>query len=178
MMKNYAREYGEAMYELAHAKGVEEKVFNDFGEVVKVISSSPDYLRLLSNPRLSSSERADAVGKVFGGKIDGYLLNMLKIFAEKRMCSLIPKCYGEYKNIYCRANNILAVTATSAVALSEEQKARLVQKLSAKTGSRILLTCITDPACIGGIRLEYAGKRVDASVRQRLTSLRRSIMDA
>ena len=178
MDRDFSREFGTALYQLAVEENASEKVFKDLELVSGVLSENPDFIRLLSNPRLGRSERAETVGKVFEGKIDKSLLNALKILAEKRRCDAVSGCYEVYKRLYCDDNNILSVTATAAVPLSEEQKRRLCEKLRKKTGAEILLTCRTDPSCIGGIRLEYGGKRYDASVKERLKSLGRSIKNS
>lgn len=177
-MNNSATEYGKALFELAYDNGVDEVVFNDFTQAVSVITSNKQYLRLLENPRLSASERANAISQVFSGKLNRYLVNMLMIFAEKRACATLPKCYDEYKKRYCEANGILAVKAVSAVPLTDSQKARLTEKLSHKTGKKILLETCVLPDCIGGVRLEYDGKHADASVKSRLEKLRAVATDA
>lgn len=178
MAKDFSHEYGAAIYTLASEERNAEAVFNDFRDVSAAFERNPEFVRLLSNPRLSASERAETVGSVFEGKIDKNLLNALKILAEKRRCGSVCKCFEVYKKLYCEEAGILPVTATSAVDLSEDQKRRLIEKLKAKTGKEILLTCKTDPACVGGIRLEYGGKRYDASVRGRLAALGRSIKNS
>lgn len=178
MTKNYANEYGLALYNLGVEADCSKAIFDDFKLVAEVFESEPDFTRLLSNPMLTASERADAVKSVFGGKINGYLLNMLMIFAEKRRFDMLSKCWLEYRRNYCRANNILPVTATSAAPLSEEQKNRLIAKLEAKTGSQILLSCVVSPKCLGGIMLEYDGKRIDASVKNRLAEMRKKLVQS
>lgn len=177
-VKDFSREYGSALYALAVEEKSSKRIFEDFSEVNRAFSESPDFTRLLSNPRLSAEERAKTVGTVFEGRIDRNLLNFLKILAEKRRCNTVGKCLEVYKRLYCEDNGILPVTATSAVELSDAQKKRLTEKLSTKTGSEILLSCKVDPSCVGGIRLEYGGMRYDASVRGRLSALERSIKNS
>ncbi len=172
MMKNYANEYGLALYNLGVEANCSKQIFEDFGFVAEVFENQPEFTRLLSNPMLTADERAGAVRSVFGGKINQYLLNMLMIFAEKRRFDMLSKCWLEYRRNYCKANNILPVTATSVQPLTEEQKAKLIEKLTAKTGSQILLTCVVNPKYLGGIMLEYDGKRVDASVKNRFAEMR------
>ncbi|MBQ8623856.1 MAG: ATP synthase F1 subunit delta [Oscillospiraceae bacterium] len=172
MMKNYANEYGLALYNLGIEAGCSKAIFEDFKSVAEVFDAQPEFSRLLSNPMLTASERADAVRLVFGGKINGYLLNMLMIFAEKRRFDMLSKCWLEYRRNYCKANNILPVTATSVQPLTDEQKTKLISKLKVKTGKQILLTCVVNPKCLGGIMLEYDGKRIDASVKQRFSDMR------
>ena len=178
MAKDFSREYGTALYQLAVEENASKEIFNDFQLVSRVFTDNPEFGRLLSNPRLSARERAETVGSVFDGKINRNLLNALKILAEKRRCDTVNKCCEVYKKLYCEDNNILPVVATSAVELSDAQKKRLIDKLRASTKSDILLSCRVDPACIGGIRLEYGGKRYDASVRGRLSDLERSIKNS
>lgn len=177
MMKNYANEYGLALYKLGVEANCSDAIFEDFKSVAGIFANEPEFIRLLSNPMLTASERADSVRNVFGGKINGYLLNMLMIFAEKRRFDMLDKCWLEYRKNYCEANNILPVTATSAAALTDEQKQKLVERLEAKTGSKVLLSCVVSPKCLGGIMLEYDGKRIDASVKNRLSQMRNKLKE-
>lgn len=175
MMNSNASEYGLALFNLACETSSQKEIFDDFSQVNEVFKTNSEMVRLLMNPRLSVNERAEVIENVFGGSINRYLLNMLKLLAEKRIIRSLENCWLSYRDRYCEANGILAATAVSAVELNEDQKSRLVEKLSKKTGCKILLTCRVDKACIGGVRLEYGGKRYDASVSSRLTSLKKSL---
>lgn len=178
MAKDFSREYGTAIYQLAVEEHRSKEIFDDFSEVSDIFKRNPDFVRMLSNPRLSASERANSIDGVFGGKIDKNLLNALKILAEKRRLSSVEKCCEVYKSLYCEDNNILPVVAVSAVELTDAQKERLIEKLKKRTGGEVLLDCRVDPSCIGGVRLEYGGKRYDASVRGRLADLGRAIRNS
>ena len=101
---------------------------------------------------------------------------MLKILASKRLLGGIGGCWLEYRRLYCERKNILPVTVTSASPLSEEQISRIVESLSKKTGSQILMSFKLDESCLGGFILEYGGKRYDATVRNRLNAFKRSII--
>lgn len=175
MTKDFSREYATALYSLAVDENESKKVFDELSEVSGIYSENPEFLRLLGNPRLSASERAETVGRVFDGKCSQNLLNFLKILAEKRRSDMLPKCFEVYKTLYCDDNGILPVTVSSAAPLSDVQRSRLVEALNKKTGREILLTERSDPSCIGGLRVEYAGKRFDSSVRGRLSGMLREL---
>ena len=41
-----------------------------------------------------------------------------------------------------------------------------------------MLSPVVDAACLGGVRLDYDGKRVDDTVRHRLDTVRRMLVNA
>lgn len=176
MRSNVAGEYGLALFKLAKECSAGKEIFDDFTAVKSGLDDNPELIRLLSNPRLSQDERAQVLDSVFGGKINIYLLNMLKILASKRLLGAVDGCWTEYRRLYCNDCNILPVKLTSAYALSEEQKERIVKSLAKKTGSEILLSCSVDESCLGGLVLEYGGRRYDATVKNQLTTLKKSII--
>ena len=55
--------------------------------------------------------------------------------------------------------------------MTEDQIARLTEKLGKLTGKTIDLSCRIDPAVLGGVRLDYDGKRVDGTVQGRLDAV-------
>ena len=66
----------------------------------------------------------------------------------------------------------LPVKVMSAVALTAAQQEKLTGKLAQLTGKQIILECRVDPSCLGGVRLDYDGKRVDGTVQSRLDAVR------
>ena len=58
------------------------------------------------------------------------------------------------------------------MALHPKQAAKLTEKLAKVTGKTIDLVNKVDPACLGGLRLDYDGKCVDDTVAHRLESVR------
>lgn len=175
---NKAKEYGYALYDLAAEEGLEIEIEKEFAEVAKVFESNPDFIKLLSNPRISTSERIQVMDNVFGNRIQPYLLYLLKIFTEKRDVSLIPLVFEEYKNKYYDEKNILLVKATSAIELNESQKQRIIGKLEKSMNKTIILENEVDKSCIGGIRLEYRGHMIDASIKNRFIKLQHDIKNA
>ena len=81
-------------------------------------------------------------------------------------------CTDTYMEHYNQDNGILPVTAITAIALTEEQSARLSEKLGRLTGKKIHLLNQVDPSVLGGVRLSYDGRRLDDTVSHRLDSIR------
>ena len=81
-------------------------------------------------------------------------------------------CCKEYRSLYNEANGILEVRAVSAVPLTPAQEDRLRGKLADMTGKEICLLCTVDETVLGGMRLDYDGKRLDDTLQYRLESIR------
>ena len=164
--------YGESLYELAK----DESLSQELGQQLKVLRQSfqqePDFLRLLSSPSLTKAERCQVLDDSFRGKIHPYLLNFLKILTEKSYIRHFSDCCAAYAQRYNEDNGILPVTAVTAIALTAQQTDVLNEKLSRITGKTIDLTNRIDPSCLGGIRLDYDGQRLDDTVAHRLRSIR------
>lgn len=164
--------YGAALYSLCKEEGIEASVLQELEALQQCFSQNPDYLRLLSAPNIPVQERCGILDGCFRGKVQGYVLNFLKILTEKSLIKAFSECVNAYQDLYNEDNHILPVTAVTAVALTAEQIDRLTQKLSEITGKNAKLLNRVDPACLGGVRLDYDGKRVDGSVATRLDTVR------
>ena len=164
--------YGEALYSLAHEEGLSDAILQQLKTLDGCFAQEPGFLRLLSSPNLSKAERCQILDNCFRGKVEAYVLNFLKILTEKGYIRHFGDCVASYRSQYSQDHGILPVTAVTAVALTAEQTARLTEKLRAITGKRIDLTNKLDPAVLGGMRLDYDGKRVDDTVSHRLDAVR------
>ena len=70
-------------------------------------------------------------------------------------------------------DQILDVEATFAVEPSEEQKQKLIDKLTKKTGKNINLTVKVDRSILGGGIIKIGDQVTDGSIRKELNALKR-----
>lgn len=164
--------YGEALYELAVSENVLEEIRKELQVLDESFRAEPDFLRLLCSPNLSKQERVQILDDSFRGKVQQYLLNFMKILTEKGYIRHFSDCCDCFVQLYNRDHNIVSVTAVTAVALTGQQTEALTEKLSRITGKQVLLRNQVNPACLGGVRLDYDGQRLDGTVQNRLDSIR------
>lgn len=164
--------YGQALYDLAKDENLSDEILQELAVLEESFHAEPQFLSLLSAPNVAAAERCGILDECFRGKVQSYVLNFLKILTEKGAAKSFFDCVAAYREHYNRDHNMLPVTAVTAVALSREQLSRLTEKLSAITGKTALVSNRVDPTCLGGVRLDYDGKRVDGSVASRLESVR------
>ena len=164
--------YGEALYSLAREEGLSKVILEQLKVLDACFRQEPDFLRLLASPNLPKAERCRILDDSFRGQIEPYILNFLKILTEKGYVRHFSACCKAYRGLYNQDNGILPVTAVSAVPLNDRQMAALTEKLNRITGKHVELENKLDPAILGGVRLDYDGKRVDDTVAHRLDTIR------
>ena len=170
-MSSIASVYGQALYDLARDEDCTDGVLHELKILKSAFTEEADFVRLVSTPGIPKAERLQILDDSFRSRVHPYVLNFMKILAEKGYMNSFCECAEVYLKAYNEDHNILPVKVTSAVALTPEQESRLRRKLSSLTGKQIELIGRIDPACIGGLRLDYDGKQVDDTVAGRLDRL-------
>ena len=163
--------YGSALYTLAREENLSASVLEELTALEQSFRQEPGFLKLLSSPALSKDERCKILDDSFRGKVQSYVLNFLKILTEKGYLRHFSDCCKAYREQYNEDNGILPVVAVTAIPLTGEQAARLSDKLARVTGKNIALANRVDPACLGGVRLEFDGKQLDDTVAHRLSAI-------
>lgn len=163
--------YAQALYSLTKDENCSEAVLQELAVLNESFENEPKFLHLLSAPNLSKEERCGILDRSFRGKVHPYVLNFLKILTEKGYMRRFFDCCKAFRQLYNEDHGILEVFAYTAIPLNEDQKGRLSQKLQAVTGKTIDLCNRVDPGCLGGVRLDYDGKRVDDTVSHRLKDI-------
>ncbi len=171
-MTGIAHTYGQALYDLAKAEGLTARILEQITVLNDSFAAEPAFLQLLCTPALSKRERCQVLEDSLGEQIHPYVLNFLKILTEKGYPRYFSNCCEAYRVHYNADHGILPVKAVSATPLTEDQSARLCEKLAKITGKTIELTNRVDPDVLGGIRLDYDGKRLDDTVAHRLEAVR------
>lgn len=165
--------YGQALYDLAKEEGLEQAVFEQMVMLNEVFTEQPEYLRLLSASNLPFAQKEQLIEECFGGKVEPYLNNFMKLLTRKGHIRSFPECVKHYREQYHIARNILPVKAVTAVALTDAQKEKLEEKLCAITGKTAQIVNRVDPDVVGGVRLDYDGTQVDDTVTSRMQNIRK-----
>ncbi|MBR5023129.1 MAG: ATP synthase F1 subunit delta [Oscillospiraceae bacterium] len=167
--------YGQGLYTLAQEEGLEEQILGELSVLQTAFGENPEFLKLLASHNIPLQERLDLLEESFRGKVHQYVLNFLKLLTEKNHIRQFPECYRAYRERYNTDKGILEVQVFTAIALSDAQKVRLTDKLTALTGKEISLLCKIDPAVLGGVRLRYDGCQVDGTIQGRLQAMEKQL---
>ena len=172
-----AQEYARAYFMLTEELSGSDSAREDMLVLRGVLEGERGYLSILDTPALSTEERLSLIDGAFG-TLDAYLVNLIKILAEKRLSYLLPDVIEAYLTLYDESRGIVRVEAISAVEMTEEQLSRLTKKLSESTGKTIIISNTIDPSTLGGVKLRYMGIQLDGSLKTRLDGLAKNLRAA
>ena len=166
MMTAY-KEYGRALFLLCEESATTEGVKEDVSTVCRVFSEFPEYIKLLDTPRLQKQEKLSLIDEAFSS-LDLNLKNLIKILSERHLVHSFTHIAREYNALYDESRGIERVEAITAIPMTDEQLAKLKDKLSSMTGKRIIIKNTINPEILGGVTLRYSGTQIDGSVKTRL----------
>ncbi|MBQ6961793.1 MAG: ATP synthase F1 subunit delta [Clostridia bacterium] len=176
-MTEFGREYGEGLYALCAEEKLDRAVLEEVQAIQKAFRENEAFLHLLGNMTMSKEERVRIVDETFRGQIHEYTLNFLKILVERGAIHAFSECAAAYQESYFRNHQVAVAEVTTAGALNEEQRARLMKKLKKLTGKEIVVKEKIDPSVLGGVLLQMDGKRYDNTVRHRLAAIKQTITE-
>ena len=171
-MTELSNNYAEALFALAVECGQEKPYLEALESVDAVFADNPDYVDLLAAPSVPQSERAQLIQQAFGDSLPEQVLSFVQILCAHGRIRSLPACTEEYRRLYEVSVALSTAYVTSAVALTEDQKARLGEKLAKKFGRRIQLVCEVDEHLLGGITVRLDGVVLDGSLRRRLQAVK------
>ena len=175
-MTELSKEYGEGLYALAAEEQLSQDWLAQLEMLGRCFKEQPAFLHLLSNMSLSKEERLGILENTFRGQIHPYVLNFLKILCERGAMMEFAGCANAYRALYNLEHQVLEAKVTTGEKMTDDQRARLIEKLQKMTGKEIQLTEKVDEKVIGGVLLEMDGKRYDNTVRHRLEKIHQAMI--
>ena len=174
-MTGLAREYGEAIYELAREEDLRQLLHEQLNAISALLKEQPDFVKLLCSRAIERETRLKIVDDTFSRFAHPYVTNFMKLLVQKERFDSFLMCCEWFHRRFNDDNGIVEAFVTSAVQLSEDDRSALRAKLSRISGRQVALITTVDPAVIGGVRVEMDGRRYDNTIQDRLGRLRRSL---
>ena len=174
-MSNLSSSYADALFEIAMEENKLDDILNQSESIMEIVKENSDFLKLLNTPTVTKEEKIDFVDKIFKDKIDNSLLNYLKVMVHRKDTQRLVDSFKTFEKMYNKHNNIEKAVATTAIPMSDELRNKLVAKLEAITGKKIILTNKVDESCIGGVVLELEEVEYNDSISLKLETLKKQL---
>ncbi len=176
MKNNISHEYAEALFLLSCEEKSEEKYLFDLRLVKEILDSEPEYLEFLHSPSISKEEKLNAINTAFGGRINEHIVSFLKLLCENNRIEYIYSCFEVYEKLYNQIKRVIVANVTSAIELTEDEKAKIIKKLEKKFGYRVELICRIDENILGGIIIKTEDTILDGSLKRKMRDVKEVIV--
>jgi F-type H+-transporting ATPase subunit delta len=176
-MPEPARIYAQALFDVAKAKGRLDAIGEELAQFADALEADRELQVFFFSPHFSSAEKAEGLTKAVTGA-DQELLNFLMLLIEKQRMPEIFRIRRRLDEMWRRENRLIDVTVTSAVELDPAVVAKIGTEIERQTGQRAELSSRVDGEILGGVVLQVGNMVLDASIRNRLEKLRKSVAQA
>jgi F-type H+-transporting ATPase subunit delta len=169
-----AKRYARAVFELA---GGDHEVDHWTARLAQLrgLLTDEKVAAVLANPTIPSEERMDLVSSA---SLDPEATNLAKLLVEANRVHEIGAIADEFQHLADDAAGRVRATVTTAVDLEARDRDRVADQLSRQLGKTVSMKVEVDPRILGGLKVQYGDRLIDASVATRLQQLRRRLTEA
>ena len=176
-MEEIAQVYSRSLFEVAKEHGKLDEIHEQLDEFVDALEANHDLQVFLFSPYFSTAEKKEGLRKVLVGA-DPALENFLELLIEKHRMPVLFRIRRQFEERWQDEHRLLPVQVTSAVKLDDVTVERIKNSIAEQTDRTIELTTEVDPDILGGIVLRVGNSILDASIKNRLETLRRQVARA
>jgi F-type H+-transporting ATPase subunit delta len=174
-----AARYASALFDIADERHVLDQVAADLETLKGLLASSAELTGALRNPTFDSAQQGKAIAEIGkGAKLSSIVLNFLGVLAKNRRLFAIEAVADAFLADLARRRGQMTVDVTSAQPLTEEQSARLTEKLNQTLAAKVRINAKIDPSLLGGLVVKIGSQLIDSSIRTKLIGLERIMKGA
>lgn len=176
MAKLVSKTYGDALFEIAAEENRVDAFFEEAEGVLMVLKENADLSKLMNHPKIVKEEKIHIIENIFKGRVSDEMVGLMRMIVDKghfgELQSVLEYFIGQVKEF----KNIGTAYVTTAVELSEEQKAQVVNKLIQTTKYvEFEMHYDVDAALIGGMVIRIGDRVVDSSIKTKIYDLSREL---
>ncbi len=176
-MADAARVYAEALFEVGRDSGKLDALQQQLGQFADAVDRNRELQVFFFSPYLSSEEKVGGLKRAVTGA-EPELTNFLELLVDKHRMTEVFRIRRELDELWKQENRRIDVTVTSAVELDPAVVEKIGQEVERQTGEQVDLASRVDGEILGGIVLQVGNMVLDASIRNRLEKLRKSVAQA
>lgn len=164
--------YAKAVLSLATDQKSAEAVSNDMKAISNAIAQSEDLRQMLQSPVVRSSDKKAVLTQLFN-EANVTTTNLIDTLISNKRLALLNDVAASYTQLYDQMRGTQVATVTTAVALTDDLKAKVLAKVKELTGKDAEVKSIIDESILGGFILRVGDIQYNASISNKLNKLKR-----
>lgn len=176
MAKLVSKTYGDALFELALETNKLDVMLEEVKSISVALCESEELTRLMNHPKIVKEEKIALIEEIFKGRVSDELVGLMRMIVEKDHYNEMQDVLVYFINQVKEYKNIGTAYVTSAVSLSEAQKAAVEKRLLETTKYvQFEMHFEVDADLIGGMVIRIGDRVVDSSIKTKLYDLTREL---
>ncbi|MFI0429754.1 ATP synthase F1 subunit delta [Mariniflexile sp. HMF6888] len=164
--------YAKAVLSLASDRKTIDAVNEDMKLIANTIAQSKDLSDALQSPVLSASVKKSVLLEVFK-QSDKTTLSLIDTLVANNRIDILEDVAVKYSQLFDQSKGIEVATVTTAIALTDALKQKVLAKAKELTGKDIEVQSIVDESILGGFILRIGDLQYNASIANQLSKLKR-----
>ncbi len=166
------RRYAQAIYESAL-----ESWLRQLSTVRQEWVAHPEVHARL-NSDVPFAERQQTLNAILPDQISESVRNFLYVLLKEQHLNLLDDIVIEFERLVRRGPGVRVARVTSAIPLTEEEKAQLRERLIKRFGGDLEFDFRVDPQILGGLIVKVGDEVIDGSLASKLAAMRAQLTTA
>lgn len=176
MAKLVSKTYGDALFEAACESGRMDEMFEEIQALQGILKENPELQKMLDNPKVMREDKENVIEAVFGGRISGEIVALMKLMIAKGRYSKIESVFDYFIGLVKEEKKIGIAYVTTATELKDRQKKEILARLLETTRYKSFeMHYAVDASLIGGMVIRIGDRVVDSSIKTKLYELSKSL---
>lgn len=176
MAKLVSKTYGDALFEVALETNRLDEFLEEVKAVLAAMQENEELFKLMGHPKIAKEEKIKIITDIFKGKVSDELVGLLRMITDKGHFEEVDSVLVYFIDEVKEYKNIGTAYVTSAMELSDAQKAAVEKRLLETTKYvKFEMHYDVDAEIIGGMIIRIGDRVVDSSVRTKLQHLTRDL---
>ncbi|NHM00566.1 ATP synthase F1 subunit delta [Flavobacterium difficile] len=171
-MSRAAIRYAKAILDIATESNTTSAVNNDMKTIVTAINESEELKDFLSNPIVNDAVKMNALSEIFPS-LQTETKGLFQLLLANKRFEILGAIALQFNNLFDLKSGVEQAVVTTAVPLTAELEAQVLNKLKEFSSNSISITNIIDASIIGGFVIRIGDKQYNASVANKLQQLKR-----
>lgn len=167
-----SKEYAVALFELGNDLDKIESFSRELKSFVEIIDNNPDFMKLMTHPKLSTGEKKEMIDKIKTKDLDEDFIYFIYVLIDNGRFQELRDICDQYESLINVSSNIMVINAISSKELSKDEVKKITVVLEKKYHKTIKIIPSVDSSLLDGVRLEFEGKVLDTSYKATLNDLK------
>ena len=179
MAKQVDTTYGNALFELAVEENIVDSLYEEANQLITILKDNEELIKLLNHPQIEKSEKKNLIERIFGKRVSDEITGLMIMVVEKGHITSMIDIFEFFVKQVKKAKNIGVARVTSAISLSDSQKAAIEKRLLQTTHyTSMEIDYKVDKSIIGGLVIRIEDRVVDSSIKTKLDNMSKALANA